>query len=864
MQNLNLMRKSVENTRGVFPVSMTSYFSPDDSTPTVVAEDQNAVGNDNDNGESKISQRVASPPDVSPTELSDTAWGTRHGIGNEDDPQASDRRISQPKKQKLYVLNSGGDGSASSFVVRDDCSLQYVTTVELYTNEDIRAETRTSFQPPSGLHSATEIRFNPNGTKLVVSVKGKDVGYFLVFDDSMEEDGDSIEVTKSMSVGKKPSGFDFDSNGNVLVSEFGASVSTYKLDRQTNILSPISYSIMNGQALSNRLQYSDKCAFVSNYASDSVSTYIVLEDTSEVQLMMEDAGYEINGPVDMVIIDRFLYVLSAGYNDDADGQWISPAIHVFQMNDQVCSLFLKQVITDGLTKAEPNRNLALWGSREVGQGTDAPPEIPPMVSMDGTSPEIPPPQHQGMPPPGAVPPSGSNSGGGSGRPQVAAPSTEIPPTQVVSQPGNIPLLEAVEPDPSEIPPTENNFGTEIPPAQVAPGNIPPLEAVPSDDTESGPSEIPPTEEDDFNDSESPEADPPGLSQSDWADWLEGDKTDWTESLEGEESDWKWWDGEGDGSRPEIPDPLIEQDPSLPEGEVDNPVAAADNPVAEADWEDRMRGEPSTRPNQQREPGGWGNLLGDTPTDVLPPETPSPEEEQRQPGGWGDRLSGNSSQPNIQEDPTVEDNEVPPEQQPSGGWGGRLEGDLPQPFVQEDPTEVPEEVPPENPPPQQRPGWEGWNGWDQPEPIIQEDPSLEEDDPEPKVPPPGTLNQDDQLPEGAFEIIDSYDSMVEFELWQIWDYDDVPLIAIQYVDYVEGTSCALNANVAYSSPTPTYMAHCECGSTSVTIYVYGTTDDIGQYRGLECTTHNGLADVLVYDIRVPCEHQCSSVVGLAAI
>lgn len=186
-------------------------------------------------------------------------------------------------------------------------------------------EFRCGLNPPAFPRSPAQVGFTPDGTALVVTVKGTNSIYVFPLD----EDGRPLTPTITRAEGpNQPTyfGFAFDSNGHLIISEpFGATptipaaplsaVSSFTITPGNN-LRVISSSVPNGRgtacwvALDPQKQY----AYIANNATNDISSYQVGEDGSLTLLAAKAGG--ANLPNDMAVAqdsgNSFLYVLNSG------------------------------------------------------------------------------------------------------------------------------------------------------------------------------------------------------------------------------------------------------------------------------------------------------------------------------------------------------------------------------------------------------------------------------------------------------------------------------------------------------------------------------------------------------------------------
>ena len=273
----------------------------------------------------------------------------------------------------LYVLNAGGDGSITGFVMNpNNCRL---TPIDSST----RSLSAGGTDPPFFVLSPSQISFSPDGDFLVAVVKGVEVGLVWVF--PIQSSGRTRRGVVTPSNGFTPFGFDFDSNGNLLLSEaFGTApeppssigvsentgaVTSYRINQDDASLEVISASVGNGQTATCWLQFSEssQCAYTTNNIANTLSTYQV---NRRGQLnLVEGIADEVNAPIDHVIVGDFMYVLSTGHTlegstrtPQGDRREVGqPAMYVYRIDEGNCDIELEEVVLDGL----PNESVTEFG-----------------------------------------------------------------------------------------------------------------------------------------------------------------------------------------------------------------------------------------------------------------------------------------------------------------------------------------------------------------------------------------------------------------------------------------------------------------------------------------------------------------------
>ena len=259
----------------------------------------------------------------------------------------------------VYVLNAGEDASISGFRVNTaTCQLTAI-------NRSTKSLSLEGDNPPLFVVSPAQISFTPNGDFLIVVIKGEDDGTILVF--PVLASGRTGTVQETVSEGFTPFGFDFDDNGNLLLTEaFGraeqhpiltfelntGAVTSYTIDDDSGSLEVISASVGNGQSATCWIQYSGTCAYTTNNVGNSLSSYYV-SDNGELEVA-HDVAFELNAPEGLVVVDEYLYVLSTGHSlaegevTDQGQEVGQPALYVFEVEDGSCDVTLRQVVLEGL------------------------------------------------------------------------------------------------------------------------------------------------------------------------------------------------------------------------------------------------------------------------------------------------------------------------------------------------------------------------------------------------------------------------------------------------------------------------------------------------------------------------------------
>lgn len=222
-------------------------------------------------------------------------------------PSGGDTPISVTIHGRLvYVLNAGGDGNISGFVVRGNGHLRPISGSE---------------RPLSGSGTGpAQIAFSNNGRVLVVTEKA--VNQILTYRVDRRGQTDGPEVFASS--GNTPFGFAFSHKGYLVVSEaFGGmpnvtAASSYRVynNGQLNVISP---SVASGQTAACWIIITgnDKYAYSTNTGSGNITGYKIRHNGS-IELLDPSGISGDTGtgskPIDMAIsrANRYLYSLNSG------------------------------------------------------------------------------------------------------------------------------------------------------------------------------------------------------------------------------------------------------------------------------------------------------------------------------------------------------------------------------------------------------------------------------------------------------------------------------------------------------------------------------------------------------------------------
>lgn len=204
-------------------------------------------------------------------------------------------------RRLLYVLNAGGAGNISGFVIGPHGSLVPLPD---------------STRPLSGANTGpAQVAFSPNGRLLVVTEKATN----LITTFTVNRHGLAGDPNPQPSAGQTPFGFGFDRRGRLIVSEaFGGAagagvVSSYDLDRHGN-LTVISGAVPDFQSAPCWIVITNngRFTYTTNTASNNVSGYSLGRDGSLTLLGDGVTGVTGGGPIDAALSrdSQFLYTLN--------------------------------------------------------------------------------------------------------------------------------------------------------------------------------------------------------------------------------------------------------------------------------------------------------------------------------------------------------------------------------------------------------------------------------------------------------------------------------------------------------------------------------------------------------------------------
>ena len=254
----------------------------------------------------------------------------------------------------LYVLNAGGPGNCNvgpnvrGFQVDGSGHMQAVTAAQLIdpglptgSGANCSAASAAGFSgltgapaadfacglnPPSFPRSPAQVKFTPDGSQLIVTVKG--TSSIIVF--PLDNNGRAGDPTIGPAIGTAlPSffGFTFDKNGHMLVTELFGSATSIPAGGQgavssfavgnSGALNAISSHVADGGTAACWIALepkNGKFAYVANNLSASISSYAVASNGSVT--LLNGTAASGSGPNDLAVVTdsgaSFLYVVDAG------------------------------------------------------------------------------------------------------------------------------------------------------------------------------------------------------------------------------------------------------------------------------------------------------------------------------------------------------------------------------------------------------------------------------------------------------------------------------------------------------------------------------------------------------------------------
>lgn len=206
-------------------------------------------------------------------------------------------------RRLLYVLNAGGAGTITGFVIGPRGNLVPLPD---------------STRPLSGDNTGpAQVAFSPSGRLLVVTEKATS----LISTYTVDRRGYAGDPNPQRAAGQTPFGFAFDPRGRLIVSEaFGGApgagaVSSYDLDEGDGALRVISGAVPDHQSAPCWIVVTGdgRFTYTTNTASDNVSGYHIGPDGSLTLLGDGVAGVTGDGPIDAALSrdSQYLYTLNA-------------------------------------------------------------------------------------------------------------------------------------------------------------------------------------------------------------------------------------------------------------------------------------------------------------------------------------------------------------------------------------------------------------------------------------------------------------------------------------------------------------------------------------------------------------------------
>lgn len=256
-------------------------------------------------------------------------------------------------KDILYVLNSGKEGTIAGFSVRGDCML--IPLAGSSRSLEAFNDAFPTPEPGEVLTTPAQVSFTPDGTKLVVSIKGgpasglggRMVVYTLDEDGLITGDGVATEFSIAENTGG-PFGFFFDKNGHLYVTHANSfTVASYRL-KEDNTLKLIDGPVSTGHPFPCWTAQNGQFAYITNFGPIAaaepglevdgpgvISAIRINQSNGTFELIDDDAAVypnEVNGnhAIDITLIEAgaqgpFLYGVQPrtgtvqGWKVNADG-----------------------------------------------------------------------------------------------------------------------------------------------------------------------------------------------------------------------------------------------------------------------------------------------------------------------------------------------------------------------------------------------------------------------------------------------------------------------------------------------------------------------------------------------------------------
>jgi 6-phosphogluconolactonase len=195
----------------------------------------------------------------------------------------------------VYVLNAKGTPNISGF--------------RLGSNGSLHAISGAIINLPAGSVGANDIRFSPDGTRLLVTVSG--TNQVLLFD--VDDNGVASNPITQSSAGGSPFGIRFGHDGVAIVSEAAGSASSYHIG-DGDTLDVISGAVNDTQRASCWISVTKSAreAYVSNTGSGTLSSYQI-SGRGELTLLSAVAANPGGAPIDSALSrdSKFLYVVES-------------------------------------------------------------------------------------------------------------------------------------------------------------------------------------------------------------------------------------------------------------------------------------------------------------------------------------------------------------------------------------------------------------------------------------------------------------------------------------------------------------------------------------------------------------------------
>ena len=161
--------------------------------------------------------------------------------------------------------------------------------------------------PPGFLQSPGQVGFSPDGSKLVITLKGNAGGAVDVF--NVSDDGQLSTAPTATAVGGVAFAFVFDSEGRlVIVNAAFGNVSTFNVNSNGSLFL-VSAGASSGQLGACWVAEADGNFYTGNTGSANLSQFAI-DDNGTVALRNPQAATGVSGAIDMAVSGHFLYAQS--------------------------------------------------------------------------------------------------------------------------------------------------------------------------------------------------------------------------------------------------------------------------------------------------------------------------------------------------------------------------------------------------------------------------------------------------------------------------------------------------------------------------------------------------------------------------